>query len=100
MNKYKSALAVALAACAFPSMAMVFAVNEGTTYRVSEAEIQQKYKPVADDLAKLLGQKVTIVSVPDYTAMAEGLSTGRFDLAYVHPAHVALKGLAVDGYKL
>lgn len=79
---------------------MVFAVNEGSTYRVSDAEIQGKYKLVADDLGKLLGQKVTIVPVSDYTAIAAGLATSRFDLAYIHPAHLALKGLAVDGYRL
>src|SRR4051812_3620529 len=98
----KTMIAACLFAAATPltSFAMVFAVNEGATYRVSEAEIQHKYKPVADDLGKLLGQKVTIVSVADYKAMSEGLSAGKFDLAYVHPSHVALKGLAVDGYKL
>jgi phosphonate transport system substrate-binding protein len=100
MRKFSSVLGALLAACALPCSALVFAVNEGATYRVSDADIQQKYKPVADDLGKLLGQKVTIVSVPDYKAMADGLAGGRFDLAYVHPAHVALKGLAVDGYKL
>ena len=82
------------------SRAMVLAINEGATYRVSDAEVQQKYKPMADDLGKLLGQKVTIVTVSDYKTMAEGLSTARYDLAYIHPAHIALKGLAVDGYKL
>ncbi len=80
--------------------AFVFAINEGATYRVSDSEIQLKYKPLADDLGKLLGHKVTIVTVSDYKAIAEGLSAARYDLAYIHPAHVALKGLAVDGYKL
>ena len=80
--------------------AVVLAINEGATYRVTDAEVQQKYKPMADDLAKLLGQKVTIVTVSDYKTMAEGLSTARYDLAYIHPAHIAFKGLAVDGYKL
>lgn len=80
--------------------AVVLAINEGATYRVTDAEISLKYKPMADDLTRLLGQKVTIVSVSDYKAIAEGLSAARYDLAYIHPAHVALKGLAVDGYKL
>ncbi|MBI2770132.1 MAG: phosphate/phosphite/phosphonate ABC transporter substrate-binding protein [Burkholderiales bacterium] len=92
--------ACALAALTPLAHAVVFAVNEGTTYRTSEADIQARYKPVADDLGKLLGHKVTVVSVSDYTALAEGLAAGKFDLAYVHPSHVALKGLAVDGYRL
>ncbi|MES3002555.1 MAG: phosphate/phosphite/phosphonate ABC transporter substrate-binding protein [Pseudomonadota bacterium] len=85
---------------ALSAAAMVFAINEGATYRVSDVEIQAKYKPVADDLGKLLGQKITIVAVSDYASMAEGLSAGRFDLAYIHPSHIALKGLAQDGYQL
>ena len=95
-------MAACLLAGAAPatSTAMVLAINEGATYRVTDTEIQQKYKPMADDLGKLLGQKVTIVTVADYKTMADGLSSARYDLAYVHPAHIALKGLAVDGYKL
>ncbi len=95
-------MSICLLAGAAPatSAAMVLAINEGATYRVTDAEVQQKYKPIADDLGKLLGQKVSIVSVTDYKVMADGLSSAKYDLAYVHPAHIALKGLAVDGYKL
>lgn len=88
------------ASAAFTCHAVTFAVNEGATYRVTDAEVQAKYKPVADDLAKLLGQKVHIVPVSDYAAMAEGLAAGKYDLAYIHPSHIALHGLAVDGYQL
>ncbi|NPC56258.1 phosphate/phosphite/phosphonate ABC transporter substrate-binding protein [Caenimonas soli] len=100
MKKFSAALAAVFACASIPCTAMVFAVNEGATYRVSEADIQQKYKPVADDLSKLLGQKVTIVSVPEYKTMAEGLAAGRYDLAYIHPSHVALNGMAANGYQL
>ncbi len=89
-----------LGAAVGSAQAVVLAINEGATYRITDTEIQLKYKPMADDLAKLLGQKVTIVTVSDYKVIADGLSTARYDLAYIHPAHVALRGLAVDGYKL
>ncbi|MES2976257.1 MAG: PhnD/SsuA/transferrin family substrate-binding protein [Pseudomonadota bacterium] len=94
--------AACLAAGSLPgaAAALTLAINEGATYRVTDADIQLKYKPVADDLGKLLGQKVSIIAVSDYKAIAEGLSAARYDLAYIHPAHVALKGLAVDGYRL
>ena len=95
-------LAASLVAAAVPTIsnAMVLAINEGATYRVADADVQQKYKSMADDLGKLLGQKISIVAVSDYKALADGLAAARYDLAYVHPAHIALKGLAVDGYKL
>jgi phosphonate transport system substrate-binding protein len=92
--------AAAVLALAGEAGAVVFAVNEGATYRVSDAEIQAKYKSLADDLGKLLGQKVTVVPVADYNAIAEGLAAAKYDLAYIHPSHIALKGLAVDGYQL
>jgi phosphonate transport system substrate-binding protein len=82
------------------SRAFVFAVNEGVTYRVTNAEVQHKYQPVADDLSNILGQKVNFVAVSDYREIALGLSAARYDLAYVHPTHLALKGLAMNGYRL
>lgn len=66
MRKFSSVLAALLAACALPCSALVFAVNEGATYRVSDADIQQKYKPVADDIK---GKKIGIPSPDSITAV-------------------------------
>jgi phosphonate transport system substrate-binding protein len=97
-----SGFAICLAGALAPTGAQAFilAINEGASYRVTDSEIQQKYRPMADDIGKLLGQKVTILPISDYKAIAEGLSAAKFDLAYVHPAHVALKSLAADGSQL
>jgi ABC-type phosphate/phosphonate transport system substrate-binding protein len=100
MRHYLLTLCLVVGSIPTTSTAMVLAINEGATYRVTDADVQQKYKLIADDLGKLLGQKITVVAVSDYKALAEGLAAARYDLAYVHPAHIALKGLAVDGYKL
>jgi phosphonate transport system substrate-binding protein len=82
------------------SNAMVFAVNEGVTYRVPVEEIRARYAPIAADLSKLLKQPVTIEPVGDYTTLREGLAAKRFDLALVHPAHVSIQAIKGSGYHL
>lgn len=80
--------------------ALVFAVNEGVSYRVGADEIRARYAPIAADLAKLLGQPVTVEPVGDYTALRKGLADRRYDLALVHPAHVSIGAIKTGGYQL
>ena len=54
------ALAASLLATASMAHALVFAVNEGVTYRVSNDEIRARYSAIATDLGALLGQPVRI----------------------------------------
>lgn len=49
--------------------ALVFAVNEGVTYRVSSDEIRAKYAAIAADLGKILRQPVTVEPVADYPTL-------------------------------
>ena len=48
------AIGLLTALAATCSHALVFAVNEGVTYRVGNDEIRAKYTAIAADLAKLL----------------------------------------------
>ena len=91
----KAALAAALFVCAGAAQALVFAVNEGVTYRVSNDEIRARYAAVAADLAKILGQTVTIEPVADYKVLRKGLADKSYDLALVHPAHISI--VAIKG---
>ena len=83
-----------------PAHALVFAVNEGVTYRVPLAEVRGRYTAIAADLSNLLKQPVTIEPVGDYTSLRKGLSDKRFDLALVHPAHVSIQAINGSGYRL
>jgi phosphonate transport system substrate-binding protein len=80
--------------------ALVFAVNEGVTYRVPLEEVRGRYAAIAADLSKLLKQPVTIEPVGDYTSLRKGLADKRFDLAMVHPAHVSIEAIKASGYHL
>ena len=43
---------------------IVFAVNEGVTYRTSTADFRERFEAVGEDLSKLLKTPVSIQSVP------------------------------------
>jgi len=79
---------------------LIFAVNEGTTYRVSSAETKARYDAIADDLSKLLRRRVQVEPVVDYAALAAGLAEKRYGLAYVHPAQVSIRAVRSGSYHL
>jgi len=91
-------LALALAAPA--AQALVWAVNEGVTYRVSNEEIRARYAAIAADLGKILGQSVTVEPVSHYPTLRKGLDDKAYDLALVHPAHHSIRAMRNSGYRL
>jgi phosphonate transport system substrate-binding protein len=46
-------------------------------------ELQRKFKPLGDYLAKATGLKVEFIPVTDYAAVVEGLATDKLDLAWL-----------------
>ena len=88
-----------LAASPF-AQALVFAVNEGVTYRVSNDEIRARNAAIATDLSKLLHQTVRVEPVGDYPTLRKGLAAKTYDLALVHPAHISIGAIKSSGYQL
>ena len=93
-------LMLTLLAAAPWAQALVFAVNEGVTYRVSNDEIRARYATIASDLSKLLNQPVRVEPVGDYPTLRKGLATRAYDLAMVHPAHISIGAIKTSGYQL
>ena len=89
-----------LAVGATCSHALVFAINEGVTYRVTNDEIRAKYAQIAADLSKLLRQPVTVEPISSYRVLKEGLAGKTYDLAMVHPAHISIRAMKESGYRL
>ena len=88
------ALAVALAAPASAqSTSFVFAVTEGVTYQATPKDIRDKFAPLAEYLGKATGRQVKVVLVPAYDDLRAGLGKQEYDLAFVHPAHVAMAAI-------
>jgi len=94
------ALAGALGAFGSTAHALVFAVNEGVTYRVGSDEIRAKYAALSSDLSRILKQPVQVEPVGDYPTLRRGLAAKEYDLAYVHPAHLSIVAIRDSGYRL
>ncbi|HEX2541997.1 MAG TPA: PhnD/SsuA/transferrin family substrate-binding protein [Caldimonas sp.] len=92
--------ALALACFGSAAQALVFAVNEGVTYRVTNDEIRAKYAALSSDLSKILKQPVTVEPIADYPTLRKGLAAREYDLAFVHPAHLSVLAIRDSGYKL
>ena len=79
---------------------LVFAVNEGVTYRVNPGATVERFKDLSEDLSKLLKRPVRVQAVSDYKELASGLADQRYDVAYVHPAHHSIRAMAKGTYSL
>jgi ABC-type phosphate/phosphonate transport system substrate-binding protein len=78
---------------------LVFSVTEGVTYQATPKEIRDKFEPLAAALGKELKQGVKVVLVPKYDDVRAGLAKQEYDLAFVHPAHVALAEVKAGRYR-
>jgi phosphonate transport system substrate-binding protein len=90
----------ALALSTLAQANLVFAVNEGVTYRVPADEIRARYAAIAADLSRILRQPVQIEPIGTYSVLRRGLSDKAYDIAMVHPAHLSIEAIKGSGYKL
>jgi phosphonate transport system substrate-binding protein len=79
---------------------LVFGINEGVTYRISASEVRERFREIADDLSKLLRRPVRVEYMDEYVQMGKDLQAARYDLAYVHPAHYAIRAIDKAHYRL
>jgi phosphonate transport system substrate-binding protein len=103
MTRWLSAAAV-LFACllAAPAQAqeLIFGVNEGVTYHVTPQETRERYRLLADLIAKALKRPVRVEPVDNYVKLRHSLEAGHYDLVYIHPAHHALRAIRDGKYQL
>ncbi|MEP6657816.1 MAG: PhnD/SsuA/transferrin family substrate-binding protein [Betaproteobacteria bacterium] len=102
LGRLYSALIVT-ALCAASAIAqtpdLVFAVTEGVTYQATPKEIRDKFAPLAEVLGKALNRNVRTIVIPAYDDLRAGLAKQEYDLAFVHPAHVAMTEIKAGRYK-
>ena len=79
---------------------LVFAVNEGVTYRTGGEASRQNYKAIADDLARLLKTKVRIDVIGEYATLEKDLAAKTYDIAFIHPTHIAITPVKQGNYTL
>ena len=79
--------------------ALTFAVTEGVTYQATPKEIRDRFTPLAEYVGKATGRHVKVVLVPAYDDLRAGLAKQEYDLAFVHPAHVAMAAIKAGRYR-
>ncbi|MEJ1128323.1 PhnD/SsuA/transferrin family substrate-binding protein [Variovorax sp. CCNWLW225] len=91
--------AALLLAAAAPAQALVIGVTEGVSYQVTESQIAPRFEPIAEALSKALKQPVTIKVLISYNGAREALKEQQVDMAFIHPAHVALEAIKSGRYQ-
>ena len=99
MNRVILALLTALVALPAWCQDLVFSVTEGVTYQATPKEIREKFEPIADLIGKALNRNVRLVLVPAYDDVRAGLAKQEYDLAFIHPAHVAMAEIKAGRYQ-
>lgn len=97
-----AAASVSLVALAEPvgsTPDLVFSVTEGVTYQATPKEIRDKFEPLAEVIGKALRRNVRIVLVPGYDDVRAGLARQEYDIAFIHPAHVAMAEIKAGRYR-
>lgn len=93
------AVGLALAAPRATAADLVFAVTEGITYYQTNKEIAARFQPLTELLSRALKRPVRTVVVAAYDDLRAGLARQEYDLAFVHPAHVALAAVKSAKYR-
>ena len=91
--------AIALVPYSAAASDLIFSVTEGVTYQATPKEIRDKFEPLAVALGTALKRNVRVVLVPKYDDARAGLAKQEFDLAFIHPSHVALAEVKAGRYK-
>ena len=96
-----AAFGLAIAVDAQPKAdTLVFAVNEGVTYKTGGEASKQNYKAIADDLARLLKTKVRVDVIGEYATLEKNLAAKTYDIAFIHPTHIAIAPVKLGTYTL
>jgi phosphonate transport system substrate-binding protein len=78
---------------------LVFSVTEGVTYQATPKDIRDKFEPVAEAMGRALKRNVKLVLVPSYDDVRAGLAKQEYDIAFIHPAHIALAEIKAGRYQ-
>jgi len=83
----------------FSAQALVIGITEGVTYRATDAEIEGKFDGISKLIASATKQPVKVQVISSYNNLREALKSGQIDLAFIHPAHVAMEAIKNGSYR-
>ena len=88
-------------ACGFaiPAQALVIGITEGVTYHASLPEIEARFEAIAKVLGTATKQPVKIRVISSYNGLRDALKLRQLDIAFIHPAHIALEAIKSGDYR-
>lgn len=93
-------IASVLTASTVQAESLLFGIVEGVAEQSSFGDMQEKYQPLADYLAKVLKHKVTLESSQNIKNAMGSLAKARYNLMYVRPSNVAGHAIRNNNYQL
>jgi phosphonate transport system substrate-binding protein len=75
----------------------VLAINEGVTYQEGGLA-SERYKPLLEILSKELKRPVRVQTVDKYADLEKDMAADKFELVFVHPAHIGLSAVKSGNY--
>ena len=91
---------IAFSCIATAQASYVFAINEGVTDKTANDATRQNYQAIADDLSRVLKVKVRIDVISEYATLERDLAANVYDIAFIHPTHIALAPVKKGTYTL
>jgi phosphonate transport system substrate-binding protein len=85
MQAVRAAVFIVAAMAAFHPGFVSAEIKFGTVPRLSAAELQAMYAPLAEYLSKEIGEKVTVVVPKDFQAFKEAAKAGQMDIGFSNP---------------
>ncbi len=99
MKKLWSGLALLAAMQCGWAQGLIMGVSEGTSGGLDHAQVVTKYQGLADVIGRSIKQKVNVVFAREFSALEEGMKTGRYDFVIARPSDYPARGLRDYGYK-
>lgn len=84
---------------AMSAQALVIGITEGITYHATLPEIEARFEPIAKALGTATKQPVKIRIISSYNGLREALKLRQLDIAFIHPAHIALEAIKSGDYR-
>lgn len=78
---------------------LTLAISEGTSGGLDHARVLAKYGPLADAIGQAAGRKVLVVFAREFTALEDGMRSGRFDLVMARPSDYPARAVRDMGYQ-
>ncbi|MBX3607596.1 MAG: phosphate/phosphite/phosphonate ABC transporter substrate-binding protein [Piscinibacter sp.] len=91
------ALTLSLAARAQPVLTL--GISEGTSGGLDHGRVIAKYGGLADAIGGAIKRKVQVVFAREFSALDEGMRSGRFDFVLARPSDYPARGVRDHGYQ-